>query len=138
DAIKLIRFKLHPNPLVPCLILQVARAETELHTLDARLKSGALDKLTTQLLQAYEPSHPCKIIVSHADARADMSELKIQNLPQSSGLITPCSSLYIPAKPRIAQPQDHDYLKSLNHLEQMYETPLDILRRNVTPSNKNS
>lgn len=57
-ALALVSCGARPDPRTGCIVMMVARAETALHVLNARLKPGALDRVAKALLEVYPESHP--------------------------------------------------------------------------------
>jgi uncharacterized protein YabN with tetrapyrrole methylase and pyrophosphatase domain len=129
DATRVLLLKIAPNPRVPCLLLQVARAETGLNVLDARLRPAALTRLRDQLLQTYPESHPCFLVTSarQESALPVRLEAPLGRLEQYAASVAPWTSIYLPpAGPdAVPAPEELRRLMSYERLEQLYETPLE-------------
>jgi hypothetical protein len=129
DAGNLLRFNVLPNPLLPCLLFQLARTETDFHTLTARLKRCTMEQLTARLLQCYAPTHPCKTVLSRGIRNFETHQIELQDLPLAFAYIGPWTSLYLPQREQPSALGDQGRFASIGHLEEMYETPLEALMR---------
>lgn len=120
-----------PSPHTGCIVMMVARAETALHVLDARLKPGALDRLASCLAEVYPPTQPA-ILVTCSRNPGEPSrrfDTTIAELPKAVTEVDPWSSLFVPPVEALIEPAELERLFDYAHAVRNYETPLERLLR---------
>jgi precorrin-2 methylase len=129
-ATALLVGKARPNPRMGAIVMMVARAETALGILDARLKPPALERLARALAEVYPADHPAHLFTS---ARGRTPERRyattVGALAAAYEHVDPWASLYLPPLPVAFDAAEVARLYDYQHRVTHYETPLEALLR---------